>query len=109
MKKKNRVLSGYLLRVDRPTEADLETLRDVDVYSERAYIQHMDVSIRYPGKGRLTEEIRERIEKDFSAFEKALYSYDYDSGDYHYKTFIDVDSFVDYYIINAVSSNIDAG
>ncbi|MBQ7604108.1 MAG: CotH kinase family protein, partial [Clostridia bacterium] len=109
MKKKNRVLSGYLLRVDRPTEADLETLRDVDVYSERAYIQHMDVSIRYPGKGRLTEEIRERIEKDFSAFEKALYSYDYDSGDYHYKTFIDVDSFVDYYIINAVSSNMDAG
>lgn len=109
MKKKNSLLSGYLLRVDRPTEVDLETLRDVDVFSERTYTQHMDVAIRYPGKGRLTEEIKDRIEKDFSAFEKAMYSYDYDSGDYNFKTYIDMDSFVDYYVINAVSSNMDAG
>ena len=109
MKKKNNLLSGYLLRIDRPTEADLETLRDVDVYTERTYTQHMDVAIRYPGKERLTEKIKNQIEKDFSAFEKAMYSYDYDSGDYSYKTYIDVDSFVDYYIINAVSSNMDAG
>ena len=109
MKKKNSILSGYLLRIDRPTEADLETTRDVDVYTERTYTEHMDVSIRYPGKGRLTEEIADRIEKDFSAFEKAMYSYDYDSGDYSYKTYIDADSFADYYIINAVSSNMDAG
>ncbi|MDO4845259.1 MAG: CotH kinase family protein [Oscillospiraceae bacterium] len=108
-KKKNSLLAGYLLRIDRPTEADLETLRDVDVYTERTYIQHMDVAIRYPGKGRLTEALKKRIEKDFSAFEKAMYSYDYDSGDYSYKTYIDVDSFVDYYIINSVSSNMDAG
>ena len=109
MKKKNSVLAGYLLRIDRPTEAELATLRDVDVYTERTYTQHMDVAIRYPGKGRLTEEVKDRIEKDFSAFEKAMYSYDYDSGDYSYKSYIDVDSFVDYYIINAVSSNMDAG
>ena len=108
-KKKNSLLSGYLLRIDRPTVADLETLRDVDVYSERSYVQHMDVAIRYPGKGRLTEEIKKTIERDFSAFEKAMYSYDYDSGDYSYKNYIDVDSFVDYYIINAVTSNMDAG
>ncbi len=109
MKKKNSVLSGYLLRIDRPTEVDLATLRDVDVYTERTYVQHMDVAIRYPGKARLSPELKERIEKDFSAFEKAMYSYDYDSGDHSFKTFIDVDSFVDYYIINAVSSNMDAG
>ncbi len=109
MKKKNSRLSGYLLRIDRPTEADLATLRDVDVYSERTYIQHMDVAIRYPGKGHLTEAVMKTIEKDFSLFEKSIYSYDYDSGDYNYRTFLDVDSFVDYYIINAVSSNMDAG
>lgn len=109
MKKKNNLLSGYLLRIDRPTVADLATLRDVDVYTERTYTQHMDVAIRYPGKGRLTEELKDKIEKDFSAFEKAIYSYDYDSGDHRFETYIDVDSFVDYYIINAVSSNMDAG
>lgn len=109
MKKKNSMLSGYLLRIDRPTEIDLETLRDVDVFTERTYVQHMDVAIRYPGRARLTDDLKDRIEKDFSAFEKAIYSYDYDSGDYSYKRYIDVNSFVDYYIINAVSSNMDAG
>ena len=109
MKKKGNVLSGYLLRIDRPTEADLETLRDVDVYTERTYTQQLDVSIRYPGKERLTEELKTKIERDFSAFEKALYSFDYDSGDYSYREYLDVDSFVDYYIINSITSNIDAG
>jgi len=109
MEKKNSLLSGYLLRIDRPTEVDLESLRDVDVYTERAYTQHMDMAIRYPGKGRLTEELTTKIERDFSAFEKAIYSYDYDSGDYSFQNYLDVDSFVDYYIINSVSSNIDAG
>ena len=108
-KRKQSLLSGYLLRIDRPTMADLETLRDVDVYSERSYVQRMDVSVRYPGKGRLTEEIKNTIERDFSAFEKAMYSYDYDSGEYRFENYIDVDSFVDYYIINAVTSNMDAG
>ena len=109
MDKKNHRLSGYLLRIDRPTEVDLESLRDVDVYTERTYTQHMDVAIRYPGKAQLTEAMKTRIERDFSAFEKAIYSYDYDSGDYRFENFLDVDNFVDYYIINSVSSNIDAG
>ncbi len=109
MKKKNSMLSGYLLRIDRPTEIDLESLRDVDVYTERTYIQHMDVAIRYPGKARLTEDLKDRIEKEFSAFEKSIYSYDYDSGEHNFKEYIDVDSFIDYYIINVVSSNMDAG
>lgn len=108
-KEKGSLLSGYLLRIDRPTVADLETLRDVDVLTERANIQRQDVEIRYPGKNRLTEEMKTGIERDFSAFEKALYSYDFDTGEYSYKQFIDVDNFVDYYIINAITSNVDAG
>lgn len=109
MSKKNNLLSSYLLRIDRPTEADFETLRDVDVFSERSYIQHMDVQIRYPGKNRLTEEMKTRIERDFSAFEKALYSYDFDSDQYGFRAYVDVDSFAAYYIINAFSGNADAG
>ena len=109
MKKKNSRVTGYLLRIDRPTEVELDSLRDVDVYTERSYTQHMDVAIRYPGTENLTEELKTKIERDFSEFEKALYSYDYDSGDHSYHSYLDMNSFVDYYIINAVSSNIDAG
>lgn len=108
-KEKNAVMSGYLLRIDRSVEEDLESLRDVDVLSERTNIQSSDVAIRYPGKERLTEELKKKIENDFSGFEKALYSFDYDEGDHSYSKYIDVDSFINYYIINSVSGNADAG
>lgn len=109
LKEKNALMSGYLLRIDRHDESDLGSVRDVDTFSERTYTQRLDVSVRYPGKHRLTPELSQRIERDFSAFEKALYSFDYDEGDYSYHRYLDVDSFVDYYIINAVSANMDAG
>ena len=48
-------------------------------------------------------------ELDYAAFEKALYSYDHDTEDYGYWNFIDEDNFVDYYLINEFSLNIDAG
>lgn len=110
VKNENNIsLSGYLLRMDRPVEEDLGKIRDIDVYTERTYTQRLDAAVRYPGKKRLTIGMHKQIEKEFSAFEKALYSFDYNSDDYGYNNYIDTDSFVDYYIINSVSSNIDAG
>ena len=49
------------------------------------------------------------IEQELSDFEKTLYSFDYDSELYGYKTWIDVDSFVDYFILNELTCNYDAG
>ncbi len=101
-------LGGYLLRIDRPTEKDLETPRDVYVLTERLMIVGADVAVRYPGKRNLTTEMSKQIELDFSAFEKALYSYDHDTEEYGYWNWIDVDSFVDYYLLNEFTSNVDA-
>lgn len=101
--------TGYLLRVDRPAETDLETTRDIYTYLERSIQILQDVAIRYPGKGKLTEEIAEEIELDYSAFEKSLYSYDYDTENYGYWNWIDVDNFVDYFLINEYTRNSDAG
>ena len=49
------------------------------------------------------------ISKDFSDFEKALYSYDYDWADEGYKKYIDVTSFIDYFLINELTCNYDVG
>ena len=46
---------------------------------------------------------------DFSDFEKALYSYDYDSKKHGYAQYIDTQSFVDYFLINEFTCNYDAG
>lgn len=106
---KNARFTGYLLRYDRPTEADLETVRDIYTYSERMFQTPQDIAIRYPGKQKLTEAMAKNIELDYSAFEKALFSFDYDSEKYGYEQWINVDSFVDYYLINEFTKNLDAG
>ncbi len=106
---KGETFTGYLLRVDRPVEADLETTRDINVLSERLQITGGDVAVRYPGKTKLTPSLAKEIELDFSKFEKSIYSYDYDNENYGYQNWIDVDNFIDYYIINEFTSNADVG
>lgn len=106
---KNMKATGYLLRGDRTTQEDLGSVRDIYSYLERMLTLRTDIMIKYPKRSELTEELREEIELEFAAFEKALYSYDYNSGDYGYDNYIDVDNFVDYYLINEFSLNVDAG
>ena len=102
-------VSGYLLREDRTTEEDLDGIRDTYTYLERTLTVRNDFAIRYPKRASLTDELREQIELDFAAFEKALYSYDHDTDDYGYWNWIDEQNFIDYYLINEFSLNIDAG
>lgn len=101
--------TGYLLRLDRPSEAEAESIRDIYSYAERVNRVLQDFAIRYPGKSKLTEEIKQDIELDYAAFEKSLYSYDYNTGEYGYWNWIDVDSFVDFYLIEEFTQNYDMG
>lgn len=98
--------TGYLLRLDRYTE---DQLRNIDNFTAYTFRNNDQVEIRYPKSGALTEEMQRAIELEFSDFEKALYSYDYDTDDYGYWHYIDTGSFVDYWIMNEFTSNIDAG
>ena len=106
---KGAAATGYLLRGDRTTERDLAGERDIYAYLERMLTILYDILIKYPKRASLTEEIRQAIELDFARFEKALYSYDYDTDSHGYWHYIDVDNFVNYFLINEVSRNIDAG
>ena len=100
---------GYLLRCDRPTQDERGSLRNIYTYSERVSQTKQNISIRYPGEGTLTQEMAKNIELDYSAFEKALFSYDYNTKDYGYWHWIDVGNFIDYFLINEFTKNLDAG
>lgn len=102
-------VTGYLLRGDRTTEEDVDGIRDIYSYLERTMTLYSDIGIRYPKRSLLTEDIRKQIELDYAAFEKALYSYDHDTDDYGYWNYIDEDNFVDYFLINEFTLNMDAG
>lgn len=104
--KKDNSYTGYLLRLDRGSRNEIKNLNTFSAYAKRTAAA---INIEYPGADNLTEEIRRSAELDFSDFEKALYSYDFDSEEYGYSKYIDVGNFVDYFIINEVACNYDAG
>lgn len=104
---KNNTFSGYLLQLngDRPPSNDQLT-EQFTYYAKRTDYQ---MDIVYPGRSNMTPEIQQAINQDFSDFEKALYSYDYDSENYGYSSMIDTQSFIDYFLINELTCNYDAG
>lgn len=65
--------------------------------------------IVYPSEATITDAQREWIRRELNQFEKSLYSYDYDTGNYGYWNYIDVDSFIDYFLVNELSLNVDSG
>lgn len=104
--KKDNNFTGYLLRLD---DGSLTPEKNIDPFSVYTYRFRKKVNIEYPGTSNLTPEIAESIRQDLSDFEKALYSFDYDNDKHGYATMIDVESFIDYLIINEFTCNYDAG
>lgn len=97
--------TDYIVRVDSEN-GDIRDLNTFTTYTLRTELQAV-LSVVYPGNQRLNEEICDYIEKDFSRFEKALYSSDYTDPFRGYRRYIDVDSFVDYYILQEFLANND--
>lgn len=90
---------GYVLKLDREAEeGSLEAINQFSKYTLMTEYKR-NFSIEYPKLSMLNYEINKDIERDISKFEKALYSYDFNDKRKGYSAYIDVDSFVDYYIL----------
>lgn len=102
------LLSGetaYVVKRDRKGTED----NPIDTYGKTAGKTLNDLYISYPTSKNLTEIQRSWITKDVSKFEKVLYSDTFADPDKGYAKYIEVDNFVDYFIINEVTMNNDAG
>lgn len=103
--RRGAVSTSYLLRFDRyNSEAD-----NLDNFTSYSYNLTSSAEILYPSAHKITEAQKQWISDDFSEFEHALYSFDYNKPDWGYRHYIDVDSFVDYFILNEFFQNYDAG
>lgn len=67
-----------------------------------------ELSITYPSEQNLTEAQYSWIANDISAFEEVLYSDNFTDPNTGYAAYIDIDSFVDYFIINELAIIADA-
>ncbi|MDO4566496.1 MAG: CotH kinase family protein, partial [Oscillospiraceae bacterium] len=98
---------SYLLYRDRLINTP-EPLNNFGTYAAKTF-NALGLDITYPGPRTITDERAEYVRQDVGRFEKALYSIDYDTPGKGYREYIDVESFVDYYILNELSLNIDGG
>ena len=105
-KAKDNVFYGYMIKLDSPSDTPYKNINNFSTYT---WMAEKTISVVYPKGKNLTPETAQEIARDFSVFEKMLYSYDYDKEGYGYDTYIDVDSFVDYFLINEITVNYDAG
>ena len=105
---KVRNVTGYIIGLEND---DNDKFSAMDNYSKYTSILRKTsyFDIVYPGERNLTPELKDFIERDVSKFEKALYSYDYDSYRYGFPANVDVDEFVDYFILMEVFLQRDMG
>lgn len=96
--------TSYIVRRDRFTNFDVM----LDTYGRLSGLSQEWIGVKYPAAQKITEEMQQYIENDFSRTEQIIYSED--EGVFKaYDKYIDVDSFVDYFLINEFFGNYDAG
>ena len=85
-------------RIDTGTE-EIETWGKTKGYTYNA------LYIRYPSKNKITEKQKEYIKNDISEFEQVLYGENFKNKRSGYQEYIDMDNWVDYFIINEFAMN----
>lgn len=95
----------YILKMDkiRDDNKDLSTFLKYASYLDF----NAGFSVLYPKSIDLSEDVKTNIAEEISDFEKALYSYDFNDPKKGYVNYIDVDSWVDFYIIQEFLVNND--
>ena len=102
------LLSGetaYIVNRDRIDTGSEE----IDTWGKTNGYTYNALYIRYPSKNKITEKQKAYIQKDISEFEQVLYGKNFSDKRIGYQAYIDMDNWVDYFIINEFAMNYDAG
>lgn len=97
--------TAYIVKRDRVESED----NPLNVYGYYAGKTSNSLYIDYPTSSNLTSKQREWITKDIDTFERVLYGENFDDPKEGYAKYLDVDNFVDYYVLNEVVMNNDSG
>lgn len=96
--------NSYMVRRDRYDEESIM----FNTYATEKKLSKGYLGLRYPSKHSVTPEMINYIEKDISKIERILYSNSFSEFS-TYPKYINVDSFIDYFLVNEFFGNYDAG
>ena len=101
----NRVVlgdTGYLLELDQ-----LDRIDPDDVYFESTVTERFIINIKEPDLDYGSEDFR-YIENLIAEFEEALFGANFQDENIGYKNHINLESFIDWYLISEITKNVDS-
>lgn len=98
------VTGGYILKFDK---ADQEEIGWISPYSISA-AQPTNFILEYPDWDDIMPEQKSYIQNWMTDFENVLASSNFDDPDNGYSKYINVETFIDYMLLNELSKNVDA-
>ena len=100
---------GYILKLDKFTGEDpeLPVLFESDFNADTETDQTIRFLYHYPKPANINQQQRTYIENWMHNFERVLNGDNFLNPDNGYRTFIDVESFIDFMLINEISRNVD--
>jgi hypothetical protein len=94
---------GYILSIDRPeSHYWISPYKGINGYSD------IVINYIYPKPETMPTQQKQYIRDYVTSFENALHGSNYLDPNVGYRAYTDVSSFVDYYLINELSRNVDA-
>ncbi len=102
---------GYIIKIDKSEKEGYTDMNSFDSdYGVAGSTAGSPINFlyEYPDADDITQEQRTYISTYISDFEDALASDTFTDPDTGYASYIDLDSFVDFFILNEISNNVDA-
>ncbi len=108
--------TSFILRLDLVEDFHRNEYSTTDINNYTFYTHKLEFSrqtktgfsVLYPNELNLTNELLETIQREVSYVERGIYSADMLTGYFDYEKYFDVDSLVDYYILQEFLANNDA-
>ncbi len=108
------ISTGYIVRRDRVDRSEIRIYTYTDEVGlaekwAKNTSAKLQLSLIYPGASSVTQKSIDYISKEISQLERVIYADDDSDLFRQYPSYIDVDSFVDYFLVNELLMNYDSG
>lgn len=108
------ISGGYIIKIDKITgdgdslNSNIAFMSEYTPAGNKGLNRNVHFLYEYPKNDDISDEQKEYIQDYFRRFENSLASENFNNEVDGYRQFIDVDSFVDFFILNEISKNVDA-
>lgn len=103
----NNLTGGYILKIDKSSGNSGEGWQSLIQPTPRTGNQQISFQFETPNYNVVTSQQRQYIKTYVTQFENALTSVTFQDPAEGYQKFIDVDSFVDFYLMQELTKNVD--